>query len=179
MPCFGPADRHDADRLSASVSRVVWPSCGSPPDFLRPQPTDRPPQSSRKIGLREAGRLAEPLRFADANHLPFQGRQSILNANWYYPSFDVLIIAQPPSFGPGPAKRLGEVDTQKETLYTNFESLQQRRTGFGFGARVRAGVRVVPHRCYGKSGEIPGRARHCKSDEAAVPLSVSGRGSRG
>ena len=26
------------------------------------QPTDRPPQSSRKIGLREAGRLAEPLR---------------------------------------------------------------------------------------------------------------------
>ena len=45
------------------------------PDFLRPQPTDRPPQSSRKIGLREAGRLAEPLRFADANHLPFQGRQ--------------------------------------------------------------------------------------------------------
>ena len=34
------------------------------------QPTDRPPQSSRKIGLREAGRLAEPLRFADANHLP-------------------------------------------------------------------------------------------------------------
>ena len=26
------------------------------------QPTDRPPQSSRKIGLREAGRLADPLR---------------------------------------------------------------------------------------------------------------------
>ena len=26
----------------------------------------------------------QPLRFADANHLPFQGRQSILNANWYY-----------------------------------------------------------------------------------------------
>ena len=25
----------------------------------------------------------QPLRFADANHLPFQGRQSILNANWY------------------------------------------------------------------------------------------------
>ena len=47
------------------------------------QPTNRPPQSSRKIGLREAGRLAEPLRFADANHLPFQGRQSVLNANWY------------------------------------------------------------------------------------------------
>ena len=23
----------------------------------------------------------QPLRFADANHLPFQGRQSILNAN--------------------------------------------------------------------------------------------------
>ena len=47
------------------------------------QPTNRPPQSSPKIGLREAGRLAKPLRFADANHLPFQGRQSTLNAIWY------------------------------------------------------------------------------------------------
>ena len=27
----------------------------------------------------------QPLRFADANHLPFQGRQSILNAIWYQP----------------------------------------------------------------------------------------------
>ena len=29
----------------------------------------------------------QPFRFADANHLPFQGRQSILNANWYKSSF--------------------------------------------------------------------------------------------
>ena len=46
------------------------------------QPTNRPPQSSRKIGLREAARLAKPLR-RPWRHLPFQGRQSILDAIWY------------------------------------------------------------------------------------------------
>ncbi len=31
----------------------------------------------------------QPLRFADANHLPFQGRQSILNAIWYQNVFRI------------------------------------------------------------------------------------------
>ena len=37
------------------------------------QPTDRPPQSSRKIGLREAGRLAEPLRLTPFGISPYRG----------------------------------------------------------------------------------------------------------
>ena len=50
---------------------------------------ERPPQSSRKIGLREAGRLRAFVSrvvwlnpSGPSDHLPFQGRQSILSATW-------------------------------------------------------------------------------------------------
>ena len=43
-----------------------------------------PAREAAPKGLGSVEPEKQPLRFADANHLPFQGRQSILNANWYY-----------------------------------------------------------------------------------------------
>ena len=51
------------------------------------QPTNAVLQSLTR--LHKLRRLTEPLRFADANHLPFQGRQSILNAIWYQNVFRI------------------------------------------------------------------------------------------
>ena len=42
----------------------------------------RPTRRRPPVGVRKSCRLAEPLR-RPWRHLPFQGRQSILNANWH------------------------------------------------------------------------------------------------
>ena len=52
-----------------------------------------PARGAAPKGLGGVEHEKQPLRFADANHLPFQGRQSILNANWYKPDATMNIAS--------------------------------------------------------------------------------------